>query len=367
MSYLELHGITKRFRGITAVDDLSLNVEEGEMVCLLGPSGCGKTTTLRIIAGFEPTDAGTIRLNGRDMTSALPEKRDIGLVFQNYALFPHLTVHQNVAFGLEMRRRAAREIVPAVEDALRLVQLAGVGRRFPRELSGGQQQRVALARAIAIRPRLLLLDEPLSNLDAKLRDTMRDVIRRVQRETGITAIFVTHDQVEALAMADRMAVMDRGRIVQMDTPDRVYERPAHPFIAGFIGQANLLHGTVIKAIGDDVTMSVSAELAVTGLAEATLIAGQSATAVVKTDRVRLSREAAGEAIMRVRVQSCTFLGPTLSYVCVAGANRIVAALPSAPENRFSIGEELHVSWSNSDCLIIPGEYQRNRSHFDLLI
>jgi ABC-type Fe3+/spermidine/putrescine transport system ATPase subunit len=220
MSDLVLQDITKTFGATVAVEELSFKVEPGEFVCILGPSGCGKTTTLRLIAGFERPDAGRILIGGRDLTNVPPQRRDIGVVFQSYALFPHMTVSQNVAFGLQMRNLGRSEIESSVAGVLSLVRLGELASRYPNQLSGGQQQRVALARALAIRPRLLLLDEPLSNLDAKLRDDMREEIRRIQREVGITAIFVTHDQSEAFALADRVAVMDRGRLQQIADPSR---------------------------------------------------------------------------------------------------------------------------------------------------
>jgi putative spermidine/putrescine transport system ATP-binding protein len=206
MSDLELRSISKTFGDTVAVDDLSFRIEPGEFVSILGPSGCGKTTTLRLIAGFERPDTGRILIDGQDLTSVPPQRRNIGVVFQSYALFPHMTVAQNVAFGLEMRRMARADVQSAVADVLALVRLGELAGRYPNQLSGGQQQRVALARSLAIRPRLLLLDEPLSNLDAKLRDDMREEIRRIQREVGITAVFVTHDQSEAFVLADRVAV-----------------------------------------------------------------------------------------------------------------------------------------------------------------
>lgn len=240
MSYLELSGLQKRFGNATAVDDVSLGVAKGESVALLGPSGCGKTTTLRMLAGLIDPDRGSIRVDGKDITGLPAHRRNMGYVFQSYALFPHLTVARNVAFGLEERRRPKAEIARQVEEALALVRLSGLGARKPRELSGGQQQRVALARALVIHPSVLLLDESLSNLDAKLRDAMRHEIRSIQRSLGITTLFVTHDQVEALTMCDRIAVMHRGRIAQIGTPEEIYEKPATRFVAEFVGRANAL-------------------------------------------------------------------------------------------------------------------------------
>ena len=241
---LTLRHVVKTFDDVVAVDSVSLEVRPGELVTLLGPSGCGKTTTLRMIAGFVEPDAGEIRIGAADVTRLPPNKRDIGMVFQSYGLFPHMTVEDNVAYGLRMRRVPAAERGRRVEEALGLVQLPGLARRFPRQLSGGQQQRVALARAIVIRPSLLLLDEPLSNLDAKLREEMRWELRRLQRQLDITTVFVTHDQEEALAISDRIVVMNAGRIEQAGTPSAIYRQPRTLFVARFIGESNLWEGTV---------------------------------------------------------------------------------------------------------------------------
>ncbi len=237
---LQLASLTKRFGALTAVDAIDLTVAPGEFVTLLGPSGCGKTTTLNMIAGFIAPDAGTIRLQGRSVESLPPFRRDLGLVFQDYALFPHMTVAENVGFGLRMRRVPREAIARRVAEALDLVQLRGLDERRPLQLSGGQRQRVALARALVIRPAMLLLDEPLSNLDLKLREEMRVEISALQRQLGIATVFVTHDQGEALTMSDRIAVMREGRVEQIGTPGDIYERPSTRFVAGFIGTANLI-------------------------------------------------------------------------------------------------------------------------------
>jgi putative spermidine/putrescine transport system ATP-binding protein len=239
MSYLELDGLTKRYGDLAAVDGITLRMEQGEFVSLLGPSGCGKTTTLQMIAGFVEPTAGRITLEGRDLLAVPAAKRGLGIVFQNYALFPHMTVAENVAFGLQMRRVGRTESSRQVADALALVGLTGLAERHPMQLSGGQQQRVALARALVIRPGLLLLDEPLSNLDAKLREEMQVELRRIQRAVGITTLMVTHDQAEALALSDRVVVMHQGRIEQEDTPLAAYEHPRTGFVCDFLGKANL--------------------------------------------------------------------------------------------------------------------------------
>ncbi|PSL53411.1 putative spermidine/putrescine transport system ATP-binding protein [Saccharothrix carnea] len=240
MGYLRLDGLRKSFGGQTALDGLDLELAEGELVSLLGPSGCGKTTALRIVAGFETADSGTVLVDGRDITRVPANKRDMGMVFQAYSLFPNMTVTQNVAFGLRLRKVPDR--VGRVAELLELVGLSHLGKRYPHQLSGGQQQRVALARALAIQPRVLLLDEPLSALDAKVRVTLRDEIRRIQTELGMTTLFVTHDQEEALAVSDRVGVMSQGRLEQLDAPAVVYREPASAFVAQFVGVTNAVHG-----------------------------------------------------------------------------------------------------------------------------
>jgi len=246
MAFLALDKLTKHFGSHVAVDCLSLEVEKGEFVSLLGPSGCGKTTTLQMIAGFVEPSGGEIRLAGRDLLAVKPARRGLGIVFQSYALFPHMTVAENVSFGLEMQGVATAERTKRVAETLALVGLATFAGRFPRQLSGGQQQRVALARALVIRPQILLLDEPLSNLDAKLREEMQIELRQIQRSVGTTTILVTHDQGEAMALSDRIVVMNHGRAEQIGPPHEAYERPATPFVAGFLGKTNLVKGTTVR-------------------------------------------------------------------------------------------------------------------------
>jgi spermidine/putrescine transport system ATP-binding protein len=253
---VRLDHVTKRFHDVVAVDDLSLEVERGEFFSMLGPSGCGKTTTLRMIGGFEETTAGTIYLGDTDVTGLPPFKRDVNTVFQNYALFPHLDVYENVAFGLRRRKVSDAEIAKRVVDMLELVELPGYEKRKPSQLSGGQQQRVALARALINHPRVLLLDEPLGALDLKLRKQMQLELKRIQTEVGITFVYVTHDQEEAMTMSDRIAVMRAGRIEQLGTPEELYERPTTEFVGGFLGVSNLLGGAVVGREGDLVAVRV---------------------------------------------------------------------------------------------------------------
>jgi iron(III) transport system ATP-binding protein len=247
---VQIEGLSKSFGATRAVDAVSLAVEPGELFFLLGPSGCGKTTLLRCVAGFCEPDQGRIRLGERDITRLPPHERDTGMVFQSYALWPHMSVRENVAFGLQMRQVSRADIARRVDEALATVRMSGHENRKPNQLSGGQQQRVALARALIIHPRCLLLDEPLSNLDAKLRLEMRTEIRRICKEAGLTALYVTHDQKEALSIADRLAVLNEGRVRQIGRPLDVYRRPADAFVAGFIGEANLLRGTIRERRGD---------------------------------------------------------------------------------------------------------------------
>ncbi len=239
MSYLVLNGLTKRYGSQAAVDNLSLTISQGEFVSLLGPSGCGKTTTLQMIAGFVEPTSGSIELNGRNLNRVPANKRGLGIVFQNYALFPHMTAAQNVAFGLEMQGVAKAECADRVADTLRLVGLGHLADRYPARMSGGQQQRVALARALVIKPAVLLLDEPLSNLDAKLREEMQLELRSIQRTLGTTTVLVTHDQSEALALSDRIVVMNQGRVEQIAEPFAAYEEPSSEFVGGFLGKANI--------------------------------------------------------------------------------------------------------------------------------
>src|SRR5512136_1057502 len=272
--YLTLENITKIFppRGtageVTAVHDVNLDIEKGELVTLLGPSGCGKTTTLRMIAGFEFPTQGRITLDGREINSLPPHKREMSMVFQSYAIFPHLTVFENIAYGLNVQRLSKSVIKERVNKVLDLVHLEGYGNRAPTQLSGGQQQRVALARALIMEPKVLLMDEPLSNLDAKLREQMRTEIRRIQKRLGITSVYVTHDQVEAMTLSDQVVVMNQGRIEQIGAPSEVYRKPQTRFVADFIGRANFVQATVrgrrdgqlvLDALGATLTAPTSTE------------------------------------------------------------------------------------------------------------
>jgi putative spermidine/putrescine transport system ATP-binding protein len=291
MSFLELQSLTKRFGDTLVVDGLSLRVDKGEFVSLLGPSGCGKTTTLQMIAGFVEPSSGSINLGGRDLTKIKRAARGLGIVFQSYALFPHMTAAENVAFGLQMRGVARADQVKRVDEALALVGLSGLSDRHPRRMSGGQQQRVALARALVIKPDVLLLDEPLSNLDAKLREEMQVELRQIQRSVGTTTILVTHDQGEAMALSDRIVVMNSGRIEQVATPTGIYGTPATAFVANFLGKTNALPATIATG-----TASIGA-----GRWAAAGIANGAAEASIRPERITFSDGEGLAGIVRTRI------------------------------------------------------------------
>ncbi len=300
---MELQGCTRAYGSVRAVEALDLSVVEGEFLSLLGPSGCGKTTTLNLIAGFVEPTAGRILIDGEDVTGRPSHLRGLGVVFQSYALFPHLSVFENVAFGLRERRVAAAEIKGMVAAALALVRLEGRERQRPTELSGGMQQRVALARALVYRPRVVLLDEPLAALDKRLREEMRDELRAIQRSVGITTVFVTHDQAEALGLSDRIAVMRAGRIEQLGTPREIYERPATRFVADFIGASTVLRGRAVVA--DRVEVAAGAVLRVA--TSRPLVAGAKVELAIRPERVRLAM-APGDNVVDARIEGLVYQG-----------------------------------------------------------
>ncbi|HEY4166800.1 MAG TPA: ABC transporter ATP-binding protein [Reyranella sp.] len=291
---LALEAVSKRYGAQVAVDSLDLTLGKAEFLTLLGPSGSGKTTTLMMVAGLQQPDAGTIRLNGASVADLPPYRRDIGMVFQHYALFPHMTVRRNIGFPLEMRRLPREEIARLVDEALELVRLPGLGDRLPKELSGGQQQRVALARSLVYRPALLLMDEPLGALDRKLREQLQLEIKRVHRERGISVLYVTHDQEEALTMSDRIAVFDHGRIQQVGTPEELYDRPSTRFVASFIGDTNLVAGQAISTAAGVCDVETPAGR-VRASARRPIAAGTSVVVAVRPERVALASEGEGLA------------------------------------------------------------------------
>lgn len=327
---VRIRDVLKRFGNTIAVDHVSLDIGAGELFFLLGPSGCGKTTLLRMLAGFVVPDSGDIFFGDERITALPPRSRDAGLVFQTYALWPHMTVADNVAYGLRVRRLARAKIGERVEQALHMVRLEGMGDRRPNQLSGGQQQRVALARALVIEPRVLLLDEPLSNLDARLRDEMRDEIRRLHQETGLTMIYVTHDQKEALTLANRMAVMERGRLVQVGAPRDTYERPGTRFVANFLGDSNFIPGT-LRAI-DGNNCEVETVLGpLHGLAGSEkLLVGAAVTCSVRPHAFMLDAPTDAANRIEARVERATFLGEIVQLRVLAGQTPLdVISLPYA--------------------------------------
>jgi iron(III) transport system ATP-binding protein len=312
---IRLEAVSKRFdhrvKGeVYAVRDVSLDVRPGELLTLLGPSGCGKTTTLRMIAGFQEPDAGRVWIGGQDVTRLMANERNIGFVFQSYALFPHLPVFENVAYGLRVQRQAVSEIGRRVGEVLELVGLAGYDRQMPHQLSGGEQQRVALARAIVIRPRVLLFDEPLSNLDARLRVQMRGEIQRLQKALGITAVYVTHDQEEAMAISDRIAVMHQGVIVQNGSAEDLYHRPASEFVAQFIGRTNLLRGRVAAAGADGIEVEAPGFRLVVAQPGLRITVGAAVTLVLRPESITLSAAGSG---LGGTIVSRIFLGEKVEY------------------------------------------------------
>jgi putative spermidine/putrescine transport system ATP-binding protein len=339
---VDLSDLTRVYGTVKALDGLTLHLEPGELVALLGPSGCGKTTALRILAGLDDPTAGTVSVDGRDITRVPANKRDMGMVFQAYSLFPHLTVLDNVAFGLKLRGKAKAERISRAADMLDLVGLTEHTQKYADQLSGGQQQRVALARALAIRPQVLLLDEPLSALDAKVRVALRDEIRRVQLEVGTTTLFVTHDQEEALAVADRVGVMSQGRLEQIAAPAELYTNPATPFVAEFVG----LNNKVPAAVTDGSARILGATVP---LLAGSIIAG-TGVAMVRPETVTITADSQGTAT----VASIAFLGPVSTVsATLADGTVVVAQMASARATAFNIGARVAVGVDRAPVLVLP--------------
>ena len=357
MSVVEIQGVTRRFGETLALDDVSLRIEEGELFALLGPSGSGKTTLLRAIAGFVDPESGAIRIDGDAMRDIPVHRRDIGMVFQHYALFPHMSVFDNVAFGLSVRHVARSEMAERVRAMLALVQLQGYEARRPGQLSGGQQQRVALARALVTRPRVLLLDEPLGALDKRLRRQMQVELRQIQREVGITTVFVTHDQEEALTLSDRIAILDAGRIVQSGPPRAVYERPRTVFAADFLGDANFFTGRVLG--GGRVLASWGREL-VTGEtvegAQALEGARGEVTLAVRPEKLRIARagtpEPGGANRLAGTVASVLYAGSTVTYRVACGEVEVTVLEQSREATPIEQGEPVIVSWRPEHTVVV---------------
>ena len=349
MSKLTIEHLAKSFGNTPVVRDLNFTVEQGEMVALLGPSGCGKSTTLRMIAGFETPSSGRIRFGETDVTSLPPYRRDVGMVFQSYALFPHMSVASNVGFGLEMRKFGRADRDKRIRNALEMVRLEHLADRMPRQLSGGQQQRVALARALAVNPALLLLDEPLSNLDAKLRGEVQHEIRELQQRLGLTTVIVTHDQEEALTMADRMAVMEGGVLRQIGSPRSLYERPENVFVAGFVGRCNLIEGKVSGAgaftSASGVELPCRPNETLTG------------TAILALRPEKISLDPQLKSPRQASVVEVTYLGAQTEYKLDLGGTSLVALVSTPAEQTdlsgLTAGMTTSVDWAAEDAHLLP--------------
>jgi putative spermidine/putrescine transport system ATP-binding protein len=353
---LAIRGLTKRYGSFTALAPTDLEVAEGEFVTLLGPSGSGKTTLLSLIAGLSVPDGGQLRIAGHDATFAAAHERDIGMVFQNYALFPHMTIAENVAFPLKMRRVANATAAKRAMEALDLVRLPHVASRYPKELSGGQQQRIALARCLVYKPSIVLMDEPLGALDKKLRDHMQLEIKRIHRDTGATVVYVTHDQEEAMTMSDRICLMNGGRIEQLGTPSDLYFRPRTLFVADFIGESNLLRGSVSAANGSAVEVTLGdGATRVTATAHAALASGDKVRVMVRPQNI--APGALGAETLRGRIVDSMITGSlTKLYVQspLGGDEPLVLSYPTSAATRpHAVGSELEFSWHAGDAVAVP--------------
>ena len=351
-----LTSVTKRFGDTVAVDNVSLQIEGGEFFSLLGPSGCGKTTTLRIVGGFEYPTTGEVSINGKLMAETPPYRRPVNTVFQNYALFPHKTVAQNIAFGLQMKKATKAEISDAVEHALDLIQLPGYGDRKPSELSGGERQRVALARALINEPTILLLDEPLSALDLKLRKQMQSELKALQRKVGITFVYVTHDQGEALALSDRIAVMNDGKVLQVGTPSEIYDLPQSRFVADFIGTSNFLEGTLISP--NEITLATEPPLKVVSTLNSDMSMDTLVTVAIRPERINLRMTPTSDVTNCLRgvIQDESYLGTTLQYTI---QTRYPIPLIVYQQNtgtgngdRFQRGDTVYLQWTPENAIVL---------------
>jgi len=349
MSFLVLEHVRKEFGGNAAVEDFNLSVEAGEFVSFLGPSGCGKTTTLRMIAGFEQPTSGRIMLNGADITYARPNQRNVGMVFQSYALFPNMTVAQNVGFGLKLKKVDKSAIRSKVEELLELIHMADKGQNYPHELSGGQQQRVALARALAISPQVLLLDEPLSALDAKIRDELRNEIKRIQRQLSITTIYVTHDQEEAMALSDRVVVMSKGVMEQVGPPFQIYNFPETAFVASFVGKLNRIDGNVVDSTLGTVR---SGQVALRTTSEFEAPAGSAVTLMVRPEELELGESEENQ--VQGTVESINFLGAIVRVRLDTPTGQLTADLFNERLLKLpEVGDQVTMSFPAHACWVMP--------------
>ncbi len=351
---IEVRDAVKRFGAVTAVDHVSLAVEPGEFLALLGPSGSGKTTILMAIAGFEYPDEGRIFVGGEDVTWMPPNRRNLGMVFQKYTLFPHMSVLENIAFPLKMRGVGRAEREDRARQALATVRLDGFGERKPSQLSGGQQQRVAIARAIVYKPRVLLMDEPLSALDKNLREEMQIETKHLQREIGVTVVFVTHDQTEALTMADRVAVLDHGRLQQIGTPHALYEAPQSAFVAGFIGETNFIAGTArtAAAAGTEMSVGLGEGRAVPATAVEDVVPGAAIRVAVRPERLVLT--GAGEGLLAARVQEAIYVGNATTLLLATPERQVLKLRLPAGASVPAVGEAVGLRWAAADARVFEG-------------
>ncbi|HVX74887.1 MAG TPA: ABC transporter ATP-binding protein [Bradyrhizobium sp.] len=357
-AYLEICELRRAFGAVDALETINLTVAQGEFLALLGPSGCGKTTLLRCIAGLLDPTAGDIRVDGRSIARIPAHRRGLGMVFQSYALFPHMSVIDNVRFGLKMHRVDKHQAEQRIADAMDLVQLKEFGQRFPTQLSGGQQQRVAIARALVTHPSVLLLDEPFGALDAKLRQSMQIELRRLQRRLKMTMIFVTHDQAEALSMADRIAVMRAGRIEQLDTPARIYDSPATAFVADFIGQMNRFGGRLIERSNGHALLAVpELQAPLRARDNPNLALGDKVLAMIRPERIRFRWEAERDAVLTGVADDTVFNGERLSVFVQTAVGSIAVALPNVGADiakaTAAIGQPTAITWDADDLLLFP--------------
>jgi putative spermidine/putrescine transport system ATP-binding protein len=365
MADVSLRQVSKRFGHLVVVDALDLEVRQGEFLTLLGPSGCGKTTTLRMIAGFIRPTSGRIRIAGQDVTDVEVQKRQIGMVFQDYALFPHLTIAENIAFGLIERGVSGERIAHRVSELLDLIRLPDVRERYPSQMSGGQQQRVALARAIAHPPRVLLMDEPLGALDLKMREHMQLELRRIQQQLGLTAIYVTHDQTEAMTMSDRIAVMNAGRVEQLDTPERIYDAPRTRFVANFVGKVNFIQGSVARTDAPYASIATS-----DGMLRCTAVRepiGSSITVAIRPEHMAIHPPHARTDelnVIRGRIMAHTFSGNVRHYAVQTREHETMVVETRPSEAEWNIGDEVGVAWHPDHGVVVTesSTYQAQGVH-----
>lgn len=355
MSVLKVENLSKRFGQVQAVADVSFEVQDGEVLSLLGPSGCGKTTTLRCLAGFEMPDSGKIYLDERDISTLTPEQRGIGMVFQNYALWPHMTVYGNLAFGLQIRQIERQEINERIKKVLSMVRLSGYEDRYPRQLSGGQQQRIAMARALVIEPDIMLLDEPLSNLDAQLREEMRFEFIELQRKLGITAIYVTHDQAEAMVISDKIIILNQGKVVQMGTPKEIYTSPKNRFVAGFIAVTSFIEGTVSALEKEDLVFIKTDDNIVIQGFKANMKVGDKVTLALRTNTIHLITEDSEQNdrrnIFEGKILQASYLGDIVDYRIKMG--KWTLRTDSSAKVSYQVGDQVKIYLPPEELILIP--------------